>query len=73
MEYTEPQPASRALLDELGNVCLNYPLPPGHTISHATANELVRRGWAERNRDSHFIPTREGIRRYERAERMGDL
>lgn len=38
----------RHYLEELGNICENWPLEPGDTISHATANECGRRGWAVR-------------------------
>ena len=47
--------------EELRNICENYPLFAGKTIAHRTANECVRRGWAERN-PNDFIPTREGLR-----------
>lgn len=58
----------RNILAELRNIVNNYPVAPGDTISHSTANECVRRGWARRNggpikrRSSWFVPTAEGVR-----------
>ena len=43
--------------EELRNIVKNAPVWPGNTISHATANECVRRGWAARNMDGDFVPT----------------
>lgn len=40
--------------EEMRNISKNAPLPPGKTISHTTANECVRRGWAYRNEEGHF-------------------
>jgi len=50
----------RHVLEELKNICKNGPLFPGDTISHITANECVRRGWAVRNEDGYFTATLEG-------------
>ncbi len=54
-------PTEKNVLEELNNIVHNDPLFAGDTLSHATANECVRRGWAERNRDSNFIPTEKGL------------
>lgn len=40
---------------ELRNIMANEPLWPGDTLSHETANECVRRGWARRDADGDFI------------------
>lgn len=53
--------------EELRNICLNYPLFAGKTISHATANDCVRRGWAERNRRGELLPTAAGLRENDEA------
>jgi len=47
----------RHIQEEMYNIYTNQPLFPGDTISHKTANECVRRGWAERNKDGDFIST----------------
>lgn len=52
----------RSIREELHNICENYPLFPGKTISHQSAGECVRRGWAERNRRGDFLPTALGLR-----------
>lgn len=49
------------IYEELANICTNRPLFPGDTISHATANECVKRGWAKRDFDGHYVPTGEGV------------
>lgn len=49
-----------SLTEELRNICHGAPLWPGDTISHGLANECVRRGWAERDRQGRFSPTQEG-------------
>lgn len=49
------------VIEELGNICENQPLFAGDTISHATANECVARGWAKRNGDGDFVMTLTGI------------
>lgn len=46
--------------EELRNICRNAPVFPGKTIAHRTANECVRRGWAERNQNGDFVPTGAG-------------
>ncbi len=51
---------SKPLLEELRNISRNEPMWPGETISHATANELVEMGWAERDADGSFVTTAEG-------------
>lgn len=50
------------VLEELRNIALNAPLFAGDTISHATANECVRRGWAERNAAGNFVLTSAGTK-----------
>ena len=45
---------------ELWNIYRNQPLWPGDTLSHATANELVQKGLAERTADGYFILTEKG-------------
>lgn len=50
----------RVLLDELANIAHGQPLFAGDTLSHATANECVDRGWAKRDERSHFCLTLEG-------------
>jgi hypothetical protein len=56
----------RHYLEELGNIVKNWPLWPGDTISHQTAYECGRRGWAKRNwgpaQDGCWYPTEEGER-----------
>lgn len=62
-------------LEELGNIVENAPVFPGDTISHAGANECVRRGWAERDDNSDFVPTELGRQVYYSTayQRRGDL
>jgi len=52
------------VMEELRNIVLNAPVPPGSTLSHATANECVRRGWAERNSKGDFVPATKGRMQY---------
>lgn len=47
--------------EELQNIVANEPLCPGDTLSHETADECVRRGWARRRRDGRYVATDEGI------------
>lgn len=44
------------VVEELRNIWANYPVFPGDTLSHATANECVKRGWVKRNGEGDFIP-----------------
>lgn len=46
--------------EELRNICEKYPVFSGKTISHATADECGRRGWAVRA-GGDWIPTALGI------------
>jgi len=46
------------ILEEARNIARNAPVFPGDTISHATARECVRRGWAVRDNNGDFIPTK---------------
>jgi len=43
--------------NEMYNIYVNQPLFPGDTMSHKTANECVRRGWAKRDRRGNFVST----------------
>jgi hypothetical protein len=45
----------RHIWEEMVNIARNQPLFAGDTISHATANECVRRGWAARDEQARFI------------------
>jgi hypothetical protein len=42
---------------EAMNIARNHPVFPGDTISHRTAAEVERRGWAKRNDDGDWVPT----------------
>jgi hypothetical protein len=55
-----PGISERHVLEELGNIVKGSPLWPGDAISHTTANECVRRGWAKRDSNGFFIPTANG-------------
>jgi len=48
--------------EELRNIALHSPLWPGDTISHATARECVRLGWATMDSDGNYCITEEGKR-----------
>lgn len=48
------------LVEELENIEKNRPMFPGDTISHKTANECVRRGYARRNPDGSLSATVSG-------------
>lgn len=48
-----------ALFKELANIIANGPVWPGDVISHKTADECVRRGWAERD-GGCFVSTAAG-------------
>ena len=54
------------LLEELKNIVEHYPLFPGDTISHSTANECIERGWATRSKEGNFLPTKAGIEIFEK-------
>lgn len=56
----------RHVHEELLNIVANYPVFPGDTISHKTAELCRRRGWAVRQGDGNWIPTAEGVREAER-------
>lgn len=53
------------VVDELRNVYRNSPVFPGDTVSHRTAEELVRRGMAERDGEGNFVITEKGIAAWE--------
>ena len=56
---------AKAVLLELENIASGEPLWPGDTLSHITANECVRRGWASRDKFGHLLITdlgREALR-----------
>lgn len=48
-----------AWIPELENIAANSPLWPGDTLSHATANECVARGYARRE-GGNFVITEVG-------------
>lgn len=50
----------KSVIDEMRNIAENEPVFPGDTLSHATANECVYRGWADRNNDGDFVATDKG-------------
>lgn len=52
-----------SVIEELRNIAMNQPLFPGDTLSHQTANECVKRGWARRNEDGYFVLTSQGFLR----------
>ncbi|KKN81422.1 hypothetical protein LCGC14_0320350 [marine sediment metagenome] len=52
--------ALKHVVEELFNIYRNGPLFPGDTISHATANECVRNGWARRDDKGDFVATDAG-------------
>ena len=45
------------VLEEARNIARNAPVFPGDTLSHSTAYECMRRGWATRDDNGDFIPT----------------
>lgn len=47
-------------LEELNNICQNYPVYAGKTISHAGARECSDRGWVKRNTEGDWVPTTKG-------------
>jgi len=57
-------PATKAHHDELRNVCENYPVFAGNTISHKTARDICGYGWIERNKNGDWIPTGAGLAQY---------
>jgi hypothetical protein len=61
----------RHVLEELRNICVNEPLWPGSTISHETANECVKRGWARRDDQGNFVSTEDGQRIQSRVDNDG--
>lgn len=61
-----------AVFRELGNIIANGPVWPGDTLSHATANECVRRGWAERDCNGSFVSTASGEMVADMYGLMGD-
>jgi hypothetical protein len=54
--------SEKAVGDELRHICEYWPVEPGDTISHQTANECGRRGFAERDDKGRWVPTIEGHR-----------
>lgn len=63
--------SEKHVIEELGNIYKNQPLFPGNTISHATANECVERGWAKRNDNGDFVITLDGMCILSEADVMG--
>ena len=53
-------PRDAHVYEELSNIVRHAPVFPGNTLSHATANECVARGWAQRDVNGDFIPTSTG-------------
>ena len=49
-------------MEELANIVEHARIWPGDTISHAGANECIRRGWAYRTATGDIAATLEGIR-----------
>lgn len=47
--------------EELFNIIQNKPLWPGCTISHRTAEQCERRGWAKRDDKGRLVPTQAGV------------
>lgn len=45
------------VLVELENIADGEPLGSGDTLSHITANECVRRGWASRDKRGYLFIT----------------
>ena len=56
--------ARHVLMAELENIALNQLLPPGDTLSHASAKECVEQGLAKRTEGGYFM-TRAGYRAIE--------
>lgn len=55
------QPIKPGDREELRNVVHNYPVFPGDTLSHQSADRCCRRGWIVRNAGGDWIPTAAGI------------
>jgi hypothetical protein len=51
--------SERHVQEEMQNIRKNQPVFPGDTISHATAEECVRRGWAKRDAHGDFVAVSE--------------
>lgn len=60
----------QSVREELRNICENYPVFPGNTLSHETADECGRRRWAVRA-DGDWIPTALGITENEKTTQDG--
>lgn len=58
--------------DELEGLLESYPVWPGSTISHASMDELKRRGFAVRDASGNWIPTAAGIYRHLNGPRSYD-
>jgi len=58
--------------DELCNLVMNYPVFPGDTISHRTMNHLGELGFAVRQQDGNWIPTKIGLDRWKDGPQPGD-
>lgn len=61
-----------AVFAELANIIGNGPVWPGDTLSHRTANECVRRGWAKRDSSGQFESTASGEMVADMYGLMGD-
>ena len=44
-------------MEEARNIATGAPLWPGDTLSHATAQDCYKRGWAIRDADGNWVPT----------------
>ena len=60
----------QSVREELRNICENYPVFPGDTLSHETAHECGRRRWGVRA-DGDWIPTALGITENEKTTHDG--
>lgn len=54
-------PSRESIHAELAHICADWPVEPGDTLSHQTANECGRRGWADRHNGAWY-PTMAGHR-----------
>ncbi len=54
----------KSMREELTNVCKNYPLFPGDTISHLHSRACAKAGWIVRDVDGNWIPTARGLKEY---------
>lgn len=58
-DFSVPDEWRKPTFDEARNIAENQPVFPGDTLSHWTAEYCFKLGWAIRDKNGDWIPTKE--------------